>query len=154
MHLGLKRNFQLMPGAQWLALLCKHIPERYEQLVRYCGWYASRSRGVRKAKAASAAARISSTVTEVLGEYASRTKAAWARLIRRVYESDPLVCPKCQGPMKPIALIEDPVVVHAILTHLGLWQPQPLERAPPLAPGGWPAHANLPLTYHRVPEIA
>jgi hypothetical protein len=44
MHLGLKRNFQVMSGAQWLELLCKHIPDRYEQLVRYCGWYSSRSR--------------------------------------------------------------------------------------------------------------
>ena len=25
-------------------------------------------------------------------EYASRAKAAWARLIRKVYEADPLVC--------------------------------------------------------------
>ena len=44
MHLGLKRNFQVMPGAQWLELLCKPIPDRYEQLVRYVGWYSSRSR--------------------------------------------------------------------------------------------------------------
>ena len=28
MHLGLKRNFQVMPGAQWLELLCKDIPDR------------------------------------------------------------------------------------------------------------------------------
>ncbi len=28
MHLGLKRNFQVMPGAQWLELLCRHIPDR------------------------------------------------------------------------------------------------------------------------------
>ncbi|MGH8674826.1 MAG: transposase [Burkholderiales bacterium] len=49
MHLGLKRNFQLMPGAEWLELLCKHIPDRYEQLVRYCGWYSNRSRGARLA---------------------------------------------------------------------------------------------------------
>jgi hypothetical protein len=27
MHLGLKRNFQVMRGAEWLALLCKHIPD-------------------------------------------------------------------------------------------------------------------------------
>ena len=32
MHRGLKRNHQLMPGAQWLALLCRHIPDRYEHL--------------------------------------------------------------------------------------------------------------------------
>jgi len=66
-----------MPGAEWLELLCKHIPDRYEQLVRYCGWYSSRGRGVRKAKGACAAANVSSDVTEVLGEYASRAKAAW-----------------------------------------------------------------------------
>ena len=40
-HAGLKRNFQVMPGAEWLALLCKHIPDRYEHLVRYVGWYSN-----------------------------------------------------------------------------------------------------------------
>jgi len=35
---------------------------------------------------------------------AQRAKAAWARLIRKVYESNPLVCPKCDGPMRVIAL--------------------------------------------------
>jgi hypothetical protein len=65
---------------------------------------------------------------------ASRAKAAWARLIRKVYESDPLECPKCKGPMRVIALIEDPVVVRAILVHLGRWQPKALERAPPVSP--------------------
>ena len=28
MHAGLKRNFQVMPGAAWLAFLCKHISAR------------------------------------------------------------------------------------------------------------------------------
>jgi len=77
-----------------------------------------------------------------------------ARLIRKVYEADPLVCPKCQGPMRVIALIADPAVVRAILTHLGLWQPQALERAPPAPARAWPEHANLPLTYHPLPDIA
>jgi hypothetical protein len=44
-------------------------------------------------------------------------------------------------------------MLRAVLTHLGLWQPKPLERAPPVPPGAWPAHANLPLTYHAVPDI-
>jgi hypothetical protein len=57
-----------------------------------------------------------------------RAEAAWARLIRKVYESDPLECPKCKGPMRVIALIEDPVVVRAILTHLGRWQPKALDQ--------------------------
>jgi hypothetical protein len=51
MHVGLKRNFQVMPGAEWLELLCKHIPDRYEHLVRYVGWYSNRARGERAKKA-------------------------------------------------------------------------------------------------------
>ena len=74
MHLGLKRNFQAMPGAQWLALLCKPIADRYEQLLRYVGWYSSRSRGARRTKGAAAVATTARGIIEVLGEYASRAK--------------------------------------------------------------------------------
>ena len=56
MHQGLKRNFQLMPGAQWLELLCRHIPNRFEHLVRYIGWYSTRVRGERARKAGPGAA--------------------------------------------------------------------------------------------------
>ena len=44
MHLGLKRNFQVMSGAEWLEVLCRHIPDRYEHLERYVGWYSNRAR--------------------------------------------------------------------------------------------------------------
>src|SRR3989304_2955256 len=55
MHKGLKRNFQLMPGAHWLEMLCRHIPDRFEHLVRYVGWYSTRCRGERARVAAAAA---------------------------------------------------------------------------------------------------
>jgi hypothetical protein len=155
MHAGLKRNFQVMPGAGWLAMLCKHIPDRYEHLVRYVGWYANRARGER-AKNASlpAGGTLSSSVEEPANELAARAKAAWARLIRKVYEVDPLECPKCKGPMRVITLIDDPAVVRRILEHLGLWAPLPTERSPPVDPASWPRHVSLPLTYHPVPDIA
>ncbi len=38
-----------------------------------------------------------------------------------VYEVDPLVCPKCKGPMKIISFIEDLDLIEKILCHLGLW---------------------------------
>ncbi len=50
----------------------------------YCGWYSSRSRGARAARTA-VSTNAASTVTEALSEYAQRAKAAWARLIRKVY---------------------------------------------------------------------
>ncbi|MDO8706412.1 MAG: hypothetical protein Q7J84_15845 [Sulfuricaulis sp.] len=56
--------------------------------------------------------------------------------------------------MRVIALIDDPVVVREILVHLDRSQPEALARAPPVPPEAWPAHANLALTYHPVPDIA
>ena len=34
MHKSLKRNYQIMPGAQWLALLLQQVPDQGEHLVR------------------------------------------------------------------------------------------------------------------------
>ena len=81
-------------------------------------------------------------------------KAAWARLIRKLFEFDPLECPKCKTPMRIIGLIHDAVVVREILTHLGRSQPEALKRAPPVPLEAWPAHASLALTYDSVPDIA
>ena len=98
---GLKRNFQVMPGAEWLALLCKHIPDRYEHLVRYVGWYSNRARGERAKKALPQDGLfLLSSGEELATEFAARARATWARLIRKVYEADPLECPQCKGPMR------------------------------------------------------
>ncbi len=56
-------------------------------------------------------------------------KQRWAELIKKVYEADPLVCPRCGGAMRIIAFIDQPDVIEKILTHLGLWPY--LSHAPP-----------------------
>ena len=89
-----------------------------------------------------------------MSEFASRAKATWARLIRKVYEANPLVCPKCNGPMRVIALIADPTVVRRILEHLGRWAPGPAERGTPEEAPDWPRNAVIPITYHPVADIA
>jgi hypothetical protein len=53
----------------------------------------------------------------------------WARLIQKIYEVDPLVCPKCKRSMRIISFIEDAQVIRDILTHLGLWLVR--SRSPP-----------------------
>ena len=45
----------------------------------------------------------------------------WARLIQKIYEVDPLLCPKCTSQMRVIAFAEDGEVIRKILKHLGLW---------------------------------
>ena len=49
---------------------------------------------------------------------ANARKRAWARLLAKVYEVDPFVCPKCGADMKVIAIIEDPDDLERILRHL------------------------------------
>ena len=149
LHKTLKRNFQVMPGADWLALLCRHIPDRFEHLVRYAGWYSNRARGKRRRVGAS----MQEAVVEEFNEpVAARARSNWARLIHKVYEVDPLECPKCKGPMRVISLIEDADVIRRILCHLGIWAPQQ-----PLGPNHGPPAPDRPesplnvLTYHPVP---
>ena len=52
-------------------------------------------------------------------------RAAWAKLIFRVYEDDPLSCPRCGNEMRVIAVINEGVVIRQILQHLNLWNPRP-----------------------------
>jgi hypothetical protein len=45
----------------------------------------------------------------------------WARLIQKIYEVDPFVCPKCWGQMHIISFIEELDIIEKILRHFGLW---------------------------------
>jgi hypothetical protein len=89
------------------------------------------SRG--KRKKAGADDKIPGILAPELSNRACRRN--WARLIQKIYEVDPLVCPRCSGNMKVIAFIEKPDVIKKILKHLGLWhvkrKPQPLAHGPP-----------------------
>jgi hypothetical protein len=88
-----------------------------EQMVRYYGHYSNVSRGKRKQAG-------TDDVVPCILEPQGNSKAfrkSWARLIQKIGEVDPLVCPKCRGIMRIISFIEDPSVIRAILSHLGLW---------------------------------
>jgi len=47
-------------------------------------------------------------------------RRGWAEMIRKVYETDPLVCPNCGAKMKIIAFLTDYSVVDKIINHLKL----------------------------------
>ncbi len=85
------------------------------QTVRYYGYYSNKSRGLRKKAEAD-----DDIPVIVENEMSSKEwRQNWARLIQKVYEVDPLICPKCQGEMRIIAFIEDKAVIKKILKHLG-----------------------------------
>jgi hypothetical protein len=44
----------------------------------------------------------------------------WAELLARIFGHQVLICPRCRRRMNRIQLVDDPAVIHRILTHLGL----------------------------------
>ena len=79
----------------------------------------------------------------------------WARLIRKIYEVDPLLCPKCHGAMRIIAFIEEQPVIKKILLHLGLLQTHnhdpPKPRADPIPT--FESEFIIDTTYSQLPLI-
>ena len=153
----LKRNYQLMPGAEWLKLLIRHIPNKGEHLVRYYGWYSSRCRRERRRMLEASEAEGEQQAHIAVDKqpdpvFIKTIRSTWARLIRKVYEVDPLICPHCGGEMRYMAVIENEPVIEIILRPIKVWNPRPPLRAPP--DDDWPESSQIPLTYHPVADIA
>jgi hypothetical protein len=118
--------------------MCSHVPKlgraqpgRGEQKVRYYGYYSNVLRGKRKKEEQDNT--ISCIIEE--GSISVEQRKSWARLIQKIYEVNPLTCPKCQGSMKLIAFIEQAEIIEKILKHLGLLnvkkRPLPKIHSPP-----------------------
>ena len=133
-----KQNLHIFDALDFLAELTQHIPPKRLQLIRRYGLYASRTKGRwEKMRWVSERApdgwkashpTVSGTENLDLGYEPlleseeevdiDAHKRAWARLLSKVYEVDPLVCPKCGAEMKVIAVIEDPDEIKRIIRHL------------------------------------
>jgi hypothetical protein len=113
------------------------MPNKGQVLQRSYGWYASRSRGIRrkagshKQPSVGAAAAGPPALSDVLRR--------WAELLRRIFEVNPLRCPRCGEAMPVVAFITQPRLID------GISDPPPppgAPRPPPSrttsAPGGWP----------------
>ena len=129
---------KVFDALEWLAAMCSHVPNKGEsfdlealdrQMVRYYGYYSNVSRGKRQKEDQD---NLIPSILEPDGS-SKEYRKNWARLIKKIYEVDPLTCPKCQGRMRILAFIEDEEVIKKILKHLGLWEIK--ARPPPKATG-------------------
>jgi hypothetical protein len=129
--------------------MCSHVPNKGEQMVRYYGFYSNVSRGKRKKQNQDGMIPSILEPDGSLREY----RKNWARLIQKIYETDPLTCPKCQGQMRIISFIEDEEVIKKTLKHLDLWnlkaRPPPRADAPPKSSEQWLDYSDsqLPASY-------
>ena len=131
-----------LDALDFLARLLAHVPDPRRHIPHYYGAYSNVVRGKLKA-------RRQAQPTEPLapgpGEAASPPPASaspslaalrrgWAQLLRRVYEIEPLVCPRCQGVMRVVAFITDGRVIRRILDHINASARRATQdRAPPPA---------------------
>jgi hypothetical protein len=132
---------------EWLAAMCSHVPNWGEQMVRYYGWYSNVLRGKRLKKAEDDGVPCLIESDRAPAAY----RKSWARLIKKIYEVDHLLCPKCKGTMRVISFIEDQEVIKAILQHLRLWDirsrlPAKAHAPPTVAPAADETNDLLPHT--------
>ena len=76
----------------------------------------------------------------------------WRECIKKIWEVDPLTCPKCAGEMKIISFIYQREVIKKNLIHLNIFKEKKNQRAPPTVDpeysepvivdfdDGWPGH--------------
>ena len=75
-------------------------------------------------------------------EAARQARHRWAELLRRIFEVDPLACPRCGEQMRIVAFITEPKTIDHILDHLRRTAPtRPRPRAPPRR---WKSAAKAP----------
>ena len=93
---------KILDALEWLAAMCSHVPNKGEQMVRYYGHYSNVSRGKRKKQDQDT---LIPSILEPNG-FSNEYRKNWARLIQKIYEVNPLTCPKCQDRMRILAFIE------------------------------------------------
>ena len=103
-----------MDYLEFIARVTSHIPDKGQVMVRYYGLYANAHRRKMRKEKRGDSFRI---VEDVLRRLPSK---GWAAMIRKVYEVDPLLCPKCGGVMKVVAFITDYQAIDRIIDHLKL----------------------------------
>ncbi|MDA1195326.1 MAG: transposase [Planctomycetota bacterium] len=133
-------DYRLFDPLDWVHAVTTQIPDARQHMVRYYGAYANRARRLYRAPLAEPAAGKQASSGPRPDEdeqdlWVRARRRSWARLIARIYEVDPLVCPRCGDELKVVAAITDPRVIDRILEHrrrVGLRSPfEP--RAPPAA---------------------
>ncbi|WKZ57680.1 MAG: transposase zinc-binding domain-containing protein [Bdellovibrionota bacterium] len=108
---------------EFLALMSCHIPKPYESITRYYGWYSCRARGERDKRRP---VPDRATTEEQKGA----PSVSWAACMKRIFEIDPLECPRCKGQMRIVAFLTDEREILKIADSLRIPRPQ----APPKIP--------------------
>lgn len=117
--------------------ICQQVPPPRMHMTRHYGAYSNRlRRSLREARAARAEiggaphaerdpdpvapppACATATSEPPADSAEAFRRQSWARLLRKVFEVDPLVCPRCGETMVVVAIITDWAVIDRIVRHV------------------------------------
>ena len=118
-------DHRLFDPLDWVHAVTTQIPDARQHLVRYYDAYANRARRRYRPGAVAVkeqAGEPSGPCDARLDEderdaWLRSRRRSWARLLARIYEVDPLRCPRCGHELKIVAVLMDPVVVDRIIEH-------------------------------------
>ncbi len=115
---------------EWVRRITNQIPDPKMHMTRFYGAYSNRARRSYRGEDGASPVRV------VEAEPVPESRASWARLLRMVFEIDPLSCPRCGAEMKVLGVITTPAVVAGTLRHLRKTGKDDLfeARAPPEEP--------------------
>jgi hypothetical protein len=102
---------------EWIHRLTTHIPDPGRHCQRFYGAYANRARiSVPPADGQNTASPPANHPRQEDSDFSREARGMWARLIKKIFEADPLLCP-CGGRMRIVSFITDPRVVDRVLRH-------------------------------------
>lgn len=126
----------------FVARLLARVPDPRRHLIHYYCAYSnvvrgklkSRNQAQRAESLASGPGALSPPPAALASPSLAALRRGWAQLLRRAYEIDPLVCPRCRGVMRIVSFITEGQAIRRILAHIGdSARRATQDRAPPLA---------------------
>ena len=114
---------ETLDAFEFIARVLTQIPKPRKHNIHYFGAYASRARALRKKHGLElepTSVNHGDATTdgpELTSKHRAALRKRWANLIRRVHNTDPLLC-SCGGKFRVISFITEPKVIRRILDHL------------------------------------
>jgi hypothetical protein len=101
---------------EWIQRITSHIPDPGRHGQRFYGAYSNRGRISITARGDETAGLRSAVPERDNSDCSREARSTWARLIKKIFEADPLLCP-CGGRMRIVSFITEPAVIDRILRH-------------------------------------
>jgi hypothetical protein len=126
---------------EWVHRITACIPDPDRHSVRYYGTYANQGRMTATGVRHGAERTADGHREEENSDFCKEVPSTWARFLKKVFETDPLIC-SCGAHLQIVSFITDPRVVERVLRHRQSERCKARERLEPRAP---PRFAGLSL---------